>query len=352
MWLTLYNQRKLQVLVELSSVCNAACPQCDRFKPGTLDTHEFLQQRIWTVSEFRNAFEPDDLQHMENILFSGLYGEPTTCKDLLDIVKYVRDVSPDTTIDITTNGSTRTTEWWQELGRIGGSKIFIQFDIDGINQEMHSRYRRNTSLAKILDNMDAYASTNPGRHSILTVVYAHNKPYLKQIRELAIQHGAVAFDQLESARFFQERGAVYKYQDRDGNDHQLEQVDETLLSLIPDSRKIRNFKLEDNVYSDDTHAISCSAAAERRLQLDYNGNVWPCCWIQTAVDHGTGSSDPKIKYLQDLRASGKINVFKHSLGDILSTDWLNGGLEESISSCITANKACIKWCSNLKDSSK
>ena len=52
MWLDNYHSNKLKVLVELSSVCNAACPQCDRFKPGTLDTYDFLERKIWSLADF------------------------------------------------------------------------------------------------------------------------------------------------------------------------------------------------------------------------------------------------------------------------------------------------------------
>ena len=103
MWLDNYHSNKLKVLVELSSVCNAACPQCDRFKPGTLDTYDFLERKIWSLADFKQAFSPQDLQHMNQIIFSGLYGEPTTCRDLLDIVAYIRVSSPATIIKITTN---------------------------------------------------------------------------------------------------------------------------------------------------------------------------------------------------------------------------------------------------------
>jgi len=348
MWLDLYNSNKLKVLVELSSVCNAACPQCDRFKPGTLDTYDFLERKKWSLNDFKQAFSPEDLQHMNQIIFSGLYGEPTTCKDLLEIVRYVRESSPSTIIKITTNGSTRTTEWWRQLGLIGGKNTHTQFDVDGINQEMHARYRRNTSLKKILANMKALSDACANTVGVLTVVFEHNQPYLDEIKELTKAHGADHWDVIESARFFQERNDVYRYTDRKGIKHELHQTDLQLRSYLPETRKIRNFKLEDLIYSDDTHQISCAAADQARLQMDYKGNVWPCCWIQTEADHGNPDLDENVRRIQNLRSSGDINVFKHPLGTILSTPWFKDGLETSIQKCTTANKACIKWCSKPK----
>jgi molybdenum cofactor biosynthesis enzyme MoaA len=347
MWLDWYNANKLKILVELSSVCNAACPQCDRFKPHTLETHDFITRKKWSVGEFQSAFSPQELQHMDHIVLSGLYGEPTTCRDLLEIVAYVRENSPNTLIQLTTNGSTRTEEWWQQLGLVGGEKLSVQFDVDGIDQGMHSRYRRNTDLAKILRNMRAFANVNPNV-GVLTIVFEHNERYLQDIKALTAVHGAQHWDQIESARFSQERHSVYTYTDKDGIWHELKQSNHQLLSYQPETRKIRNFQLSDINYSDSTHEITCAAADQARLQMDYNGNVWPCCWMQTEADHGDESVDSNVKFIQSLRASGDINIFKHSLETILSTDWFSRGLEKSIEKCSTANKACIKWCSKTR----
>ena len=347
MWLNSYKNNKLKVLVELSSVCNASCPQCDRFVHGTLETHSFIERRKWSLDDFQKAFSPRDLCHMDNLVMSGLYGEPTTCRDLLEIVRYVRASSPNTLIQLTTNGSTRTTDWWHELGLAGGDKLSVQFDVDGIDQQMHSRYRRNTNLQKILNNMRAFSEVNP-QVGVLTVIYEHNESYLDDIQTMTAENGASHWDQIESARFLQETDAVYRYHDQKGKTYELKQTSRRQESYLPETRKIRNFKLEDLSYSDDTHQITCAAADQGRLQLDYHGNVWPCCWLQTEADHGNPYTDKNIHYIQLLRESGEINIFKHDLETILSTNWLQNGLESSIQKCSTANKACIKWCSKSK----
>lgn len=346
MWLNYYQNKTLLVLVEVASSCNAQCPQCDRFKSGTLETHDYLENRQWTLDEFMQAFPPEDLRRMKRLTFSGLYGEPTICKDLAEIVKYVKESSPKTKQDITTNGSTRTADWWYNLGLIGGDILRVQFDVDGITQEMHSTYRRNTNLEKILANMSAFSDANPGHTDVFTVVYKYNEPYLEQIKELTKQHGGCHWDQIESGRFFQERGGVYTYKDKNGNEHSLEQIDHEMHSHIPHIRRIRNFSLKDKIYSDETHEVNCAAGDIGRLQIDYNGNVWPCCYLQTATDHKIDDT----LYLQSLRNSGEMNLFNYSLGSILQKGWYKNGLKESLSSCTTANKACIRWCGKKKDS--
>lgn len=348
MWLNYYKNNNLSVLVEVSSACNAACPQCDRFKPGTLETYDFLRNRQWTLDEFKRALPASELKRIKRLTFSGLYGEPTTCKDLAEMVQYVRESSPETRMDITTNGSTRSMSWWHNLGKVGGENLRVQFDVDGITQEMHSTYRRNTNLEKILANMSAFSEANPGHTDVFTVVYTYNEPYLKDIVELTKKHGAGHWDQIESGRFYQERGAVYQYKDKKGAAHELVQIDKEMPSWIPHIRRIRNFRVDDKTYSDDTHEVICAAGTGGRLQVDYNGNVWPCCYLITATDHKT----PDSLHLQELRDSGEMSLFNYTLGEILTKDWYTTGLSNSLQKCSTANKACVRWCGRAKGSSE
>jgi MoaA/NifB/PqqE/SkfB family radical SAM enzyme len=311
-----------------------------------LGPHDFLKNRQWSLEEFILAFPEDELNHIKKLTFSGLYGEPTTCRDLSEIVKYVKEVSPKIKMDITSNGSTRTPEWWYNLGLIGGKNLRVQFDVDGTDQVMHSTYRRNTNLEKILQNMDAFSAANPEHTDVFTVVYKHNEPHLQEIKELTKRHGAGHWDQIESGRFYQERGAVYEYVDNKGNPHSLVQIDKDMPSWIPHIRRIRNFRIEDKVYSDDTHEVVCAAGSTSRLQIDHNGNVWPCCYLITETDHKNNGSE----HLQQLRNSGEMNLFNYSLGDILKKHWYTEGLSSSLSLCSTANKACVRWCGKKKSS--
>ena len=75
-------------------------------------------------------------------------------KDISQIIDYFLE---DTTLKIllNTNGSLRDEQFWWELGvqSRNTGRIRVVFDIDGIDQEMHSLYRQKTSLNKILNNI-------------------------------------------------------------------------------------------------------------------------------------------------------------------------------------------------------
>jgi MoaA/NifB/PqqE/SkfB family radical SAM enzyme len=81
--------------IELTDKCNAACPFCDRtLWPKNLEQAELT---ISDISKFFNGIK------VSSVLFSGLYGDPVFCKDLIPIVEYFHFNK--TSIEIGTNGS-------------------------------------------------------------------------------------------------------------------------------------------------------------------------------------------------------------------------------------------------------
>ena len=91
-------------------------------------------------------------------------------------------IRPNCYIIINTNGSMRDVFWWTHLGYIIKDRGRVVFDIDGIDQEMHSHYRQKTDLNTILKNMKAYSQF--GFVNVFTVVFKHNEDHLKDISKM------------------------------------------------------------------------------------------------------------------------------------------------------------------------
>ena len=101
--------------------------------------------------------------------FCGTWGDPVMNRELLGMVQYIIDNS-NATISIDTNGSIRDEEWWWNLGIIGGRRLHATFAVDGIDQKMHSHYRRNTDLKKVLANMESISQTRSKQPQIVTLL--------------------------------------------------------------------------------------------------------------------------------------------------------------------------------------
>lgn len=192
MWLA-----ETEIWLDLSTFCNAACPQCHRTNVNGLGKVGWLPLEQWSLKTFKKAF-PNPARHKEYTI-CGTWGDPMMNKDILPILKYITSNS-NSTIIIDTNGSIRDEQFWWEVGVAGGSQLEVVFCVDGITQEMHSRYRRKTELDKVLNHMLEYSNTN-ARTTASTIVFKHNESYLKDITKLVKEHGATNHKIIYTDRF-------------------------------------------------------------------------------------------------------------------------------------------------------
>ncbi len=200
-YIDVLNDAKLNMWIDISTYCNASCPECHRtdIENGGLGKVQWLPLVQWTFEEFKKSYPPSFVSKTNRWEFCGTWGDPVMNKDLLDICQYVSDNTPtDGVVEIDTNGSIRPLSWWEKLGKI--RKIKVDFAIEGVTQEMHSFYRRRTDLAKILANMKRFTDAG-GIATGFCVIHKHNQDHLLEIENLCKAYGAVFVDFIESNRF-------------------------------------------------------------------------------------------------------------------------------------------------------
>lgn len=206
--------------VDLSTYCNAGCPQCHRTKKEGLDKEDWLPLVQWSLEQFKKAFPVEKLHHYKKFELCGTWGDPIMNRDIFAIVKYLIENS-NTFIQINTNGGIRDAQWWWDLGVLGGDRLQVWFDIDGTTEEMHSLYRQKVSLEKVKENVEAYCSTK-ALSCAFVIVFKHNQDHLWEIhdmiRGLGVK-GEIFFT--ESNRFY--HGPIFTFTDENGTIKQLEQ---------------------------------------------------------------------------------------------------------------------------------
>jgi len=193
----LYKKDALRIWIDLSTLCNAKCPQCHRTNPDGLGKVDWLPLKQWTLEDFKRKFDLRTLKHITMFNICGTWGDPIMCREFLEICQYIMDHST-AEIEVNTNGSTRPEEWWFELVRICRKRLTIVFAIDGSTQEIHHLYRVGTNLKRILANMDVVSLGS--RSKVYTVVFKHNQHDLDNIRDLAAEHGAETIYFVPSSR--------------------------------------------------------------------------------------------------------------------------------------------------------
>jgi len=139
--------------VESSSRCNAWCPACPRNNNGYGLREDVIETDLDT---FKFVKVLDLLYNLETIQFCGNLGEPIIAHNFLELVEIAKKHCKK--IQIHTNGSLRSTEWWGQLADLlQDIDHDVWFGIDGL-EDTHELYRQATSYKKIIENAKSFIS--------------------------------------------------------------------------------------------------------------------------------------------------------------------------------------------------
>jgi MoaA/NifB/PqqE/SkfB family radical SAM enzyme len=326
--MTQWDASSINLFMDISTYCNAGCPQCHRTDNTGLGKVDWLPLVQWSLKQFKSVFTPDELKNIKRLHFCGTFGDPMMVKDILKIVKYITSNS-NCGMSFDTNGSMRNEDFWWDLGVTGGNRLTVRFDVDGINQKMHETYRRFTFLDKTLKHMDITSQTNC-KVEAQTILFKHNEDYKDEIRELCLQHGAVAHNFVTSDRFSE--GPTTSHVDEKGVEFTLEKATGTfethtdkLKTFLQDKYPAPPPVVEPN--------ITCMWAKPRNeVIVSYDGQVLPCCYHQNNYHRKLKSLMVDDMYKEYEENKLKYNVFHTPLSEILNSEWWTKKLPDSINS--------------------
>ena len=234
--------------LEITTDCQAACPQCAREHPE-LYQHEINRAQL-SLDHITKQFDTKFLGGLHKVMLCGNYGDPAAGTHTLEILRYFRSINPNVTLGLNTNGGIRNPDWWAELASIlQGTNDYVVFSIDGLEHTNHV-YRRNVSWHKLMNNVKSFVAHGGPAHWDM-LVFAHNEHEIDSCRALAIQLGFKWFRAKISNRF-QERPVNF-----------LSPPKGLKLSVVPLTAS----------------KITCHAQQERSIYMCATGEVMPCCFM-------------------------------------------------------------------------
>jgi len=184
--------------VELSSVCNAACPMCRREVNPNFDKDK--HSTSLSLEQIKEKLSVDFIKQLEYIYFCGSYGEPAAAPECIDIMKYIREVNPTIRLGIHTNGSLRNIKFWQELGSILNlPNDYCRFGIDGLEDTNHI-HRVGTHWNLIMKNSKAFIEAG-GIAEWEYLIFEHNEHQVDEAEKLSKKLGFKSFIHKVSRRF-------------------------------------------------------------------------------------------------------------------------------------------------------
>jgi len=181
-----------QLHIELSSHCNAACPNCARYHEHTPLVRPDLKLKSISLEEFKQYFPKDILVEMERISFCGTMGDPIMAKDCYEIFKYVYTINPNCLQRVHTNGGMRDEEFWKKMGELFRPiNMQLVFSVDGLESTNHL-YRRNVVWNKLMTNIKSFINAG-GMAYWEWLIFGHNENQIEEGRALAKELGFIDF---------------------------------------------------------------------------------------------------------------------------------------------------------------
>lgn len=340
-----YNEIKTLHL-EITERCNANCPQCGRNINGG-EENPFIANRELSIDNIKQIVPTTLVQQLQHIYMCGNYGDPIVAKDTLQAYEYFRENNSKLLLNMNTNGSARTKDWWQELAKIYNGSGYVIFSIDGLEDTNHI-YRRNTVWNKIIDNVTAFINAGGIAHWEY-IVFKHNEHQIEQAELLSKELGFSKFQIKKTARFASNFIASVKegtsFTDKKGNKIEV---------CMPDNPKYRNpvlknisnlagsapvltlpttydevkDKLNQELFTNplmpiyDKTEIDCKVKKEKSIYVSAEGIVQPCCWIASNMYPWYYlNKRSQVWKLINKVGIDNLNALKHSIEEIVSSEY-------------------------------
>ena len=270
-----------KVHLEISSRCNASCPECLRnLRGGDIEDHGDYIVHDMTLAEAQKIFPLEFLKQLNILIINGNFGDFITCRDGLEIVQYFAKSNPDLKLEISTNASGQP-KIWSELGKIKNLKVI--FRIDGL-ADTHHLYRQYTDFDLIISNAKKFIAEG-GNASWYMIEFDFNHSQRELAKQMSKELGFREFTLINHGR---NNTVVFT---RDGDfSHIIGKPDPDIrdYKVLLDMRKSSKTNVDGNrVYYESRISkkkINCQVLKPASIYIQSNGQVYPCCWVGIAPD--------------------------------------------------------------------
>jgi MoaA/NifB/PqqE/SkfB family radical SAM enzyme len=296
------------VHLEISTLCNAACPLCPRNFRG-FPYNDGYPELNFTLDYAHQIFKPEFLTQLNRIWINGNYGDIVMNPEAVDIIRYFRQHNENLRIDVSTNGSARTAEFWESLAALN---VNVLFCLDGL-EDTHSLYRQNTVWSTIIKNAKIFINAG-GIATWKFIKFNHNVHQIEACRQLSKDLKFKDFQVVDHGRNI---GPVF---DKHGNHTHIigDYSGETEFTILFHKKKTDEVLLEDITdVRIPKKSVRCYSQQQGSIYIAANGDVSPCCWTGFYPNtYGSG------EYHQAVNAQLKQLISKHN------------ALEYSLEECI------------------
>jgi MoaA/NifB/PqqE/SkfB family radical SAM enzyme len=257
------------VHLEISTLCNAACPWCPRTFWGYPYNGGYPELYLG-LKNAQKIFSTEFLQQLTSIRVNGNYGDIVMNPDGAQIIEYFVRSNPALSVTVSTNGSARNKQFWQLLGTLGVTVIFA---LDGL-EDTHHLYRQNTVWSQVIKNAQTFIAAG-GLAVWQMIKFDHNAHQIDQCRHMSKQLGFLKFNLVNDGR---NTAPVF---DQHGNlTHTLGNYQgEKEFQILFYKKQNDTVLLEDIVPArQPSKHLQCETKKLKSIYIAANGDVSPCCY--------------------------------------------------------------------------
>ena len=290
-----------EVHLEITTRCNASCPQCPRNLSGGA-VNPALPLAELGLDDIRAIFPGELVRRLRKLYACGNYGDPMGARDTLAIFEHLRAENRTMELGMFTNGSGRTASFWADLAKVVS---YVRFSIDGLEDTNHI-YRRGTQWSRIMESVTAFIGAG-GRAEWDFIVFRHNEHQIDEARAFAEKLGFRRFFVKKTSRFFSAgRVASKEVRERDGGAaYVIEEPVSPLYRNAEVAKLAQAGRFAD--YQAETE-IACKAVAHSRLYVSAEGMVFPCCWTGALYPPGKPAGTAQVWDLVRRLPEGKASL--------------------------------------------
>lgn len=328
--------RSLQL--EISSYCNASCPQCPRNINGGITIPDLPKQN-WSLGQFEHVINQFKQSPLELVYFCGTYGDPMMNPHIIKMCEIIRNLFPKCRIGIHTNGGLQYKGVYKRLADVVD---FCAFGIDGLEDTNHL-YRRKVSWNKVIENAIMFIK-NGGQAIWDFIVFEHNQHQVESAKQLSIDLGFSHFNVKKTSRFLNH---LHEFVDEIVVENDQGYPEYTINMPTDESFINPGYKFTQKIDQNylQTTKISCNSCRINEVYIGCEGLVFPCGWLHDRLygeaikqhqDHKT-----MMKLFDEIGGQEKANVFTNTLLSIIDdlwfpkieTQWSNNSIQRCAVMC-------------------
>jgi len=303
--------------IEPSSICTLKCPRCPR-----AEVPESLLNRQLTMKFFQDQIGDTVVRHIRKITFCGNDGDPIYCKELMEICQWLKAVNPKIHLVIITNGSHKSPDWWQDMGRVLDHRDEINWSIDGWDQTSNEQYRVNSDWGTIMSGIQAFCEVNDSTYRVwAAIAFRFNQYQLTDMRSMAQNIGMDLFQITKSTKFGSHYPDAYgtddplcpESADLVSSSHRFERSLEDLTGRIRPSDVLKEifWQRAQDLDKQKQYSGICFIG-NKGVFLNSQGEFYPCCWTANRYFHNSQWHE---------KAKQRFNLWHKNFTDIMSDDF-------------------------------